>query len=40
MSREGTLTLLFAAKNKTRNNAVGLKEYIEGDFRIINDHDP
>lgn len=33
MSRKGMLTLLFAAKDKTRNNAAALKEYIEGGMK-------
>jgi uncharacterized protein YeaO (DUF488 family) len=33
MSREGILTLLFAAKDKTRNKAAALKGYIEGGMK-------
>jgi uncharacterized protein YeaO (DUF488 family) len=29
-ARRGKVTLLFAAKNETRNNAVALKSYLEG----------
>jgi uncharacterized protein YeaO (DUF488 family) len=30
MEREGTLTLVYAAKDGTRNNAAVLKEFLEG----------
>lgn len=33
-SREGVVTLLFAAKNAQRNNAVCLKDILEGNERV------
>lgn len=33
MGREGHVTLLFAAKDATHNNAVALKDYLDGKLR-------
>lgn len=33
MSQGGVLTLLFAAKDETANNAAALKEFIEGELK-------
>jgi uncharacterized protein YeaO (DUF488 family) len=34
-TREGTVTLLYASKNRENNNAIALREYIESRSKLI-----